>query len=60
MQSSMGDKLREAATIGDIEVIKSILKGKGNPCSTDQYGLSPLMYAGEFVHSKWTPRRMPI
>jgi hypothetical protein len=42
----MGDLLREAAIIGDFELVKSIIKDKGNPSSTDEFGLSPLMYAG--------------
>ena len=32
--------------MGDVEKVKSIMKDKGNPSSTDKYGLSPLMYAG--------------
>ena len=40
-----GDDLRHAAQFGHVDIVKNTLKEKGNPCSTDSLGLSPLHYA---------------
>lgn len=42
----MGDVLHKAAIDGDFDMIKLIMNDQGNPCSSDIYGLTPLMYAG--------------
>ena len=42
--------------IGDHKAVKSVLKNRSNPCSTDEYGLTPLMYAvwnGHVECVKW-------
>lgn len=40
-----GEALRRAAIDGDYERLTYFLKGIANPCSCDEYGISPLMYA---------------
>lgn len=40
-----GEALRRAAVDGDHERLTYFLKGIANPCSCDEYGISPLMYA---------------
>lgn len=40
-----GEDLRIAASKGNANDVRGILKARGNPCSCDEYGLSPLMYA---------------
>jgi ankyrin repeat protein len=48
----MNDVLLEAAVNGNFDTVKSIIRDKGNPSSTDKYGLSPLMYAVWNGHSE--------
>ena len=40
-----GEELRELAKFGDHKVLSSVLKQSGNPCSTDKWDLTALMYA---------------
>lgn len=40
-----GEQLRSCAIEGDHERLASFLKGIANPCSADEYGITPLMYA---------------
>jgi hypothetical protein len=40
-----GEQLRACAIEGDHERLAAFLKGIANPCSSDEYGITPLMYA---------------
>lgn len=40
-----GEELRYVASQGNHLLLKSVLRDRANPCSTDEYGLTPLMFA---------------
>lgn len=40
-----GDMIRQCCLNGDSDALKNIIIGKANPCSSDAYGLTGLMYA---------------
>jgi ankyrin repeat protein len=56
----MNDLLQEAAVNGDFDMVKSIMRDKGNPSSTDKFGLSPLMYSVWNGHSECTKMLLGI
>lgn len=40
-----GEEIRKLAQQGDHKVLRSLLLQSGNPCSVDEYQITPLMYA---------------
>ena len=40
-----GSEVRKAACDGHAEVLRGYIEERCNPCSVDEYGLSPLHYA---------------
>lgn len=51
-----GESLRLLSITGNDNAVRSILKARANPCSSDEFGLTPLMYAvwnGHLECAKW-------